>query len=1075
MTENRVWGKRTIGIVILIIMIGSSVLSSLSVSGYLFKGTIGEMQMSTREQYQRTVYSNYSNRFYMFFNYFNPNIPPNDWIMVYAHSYYGYTFESAHSLWNNSHGNPVWGNVYGDKTFDFYLEPNGRYIHFAFRNGTTKGWYWKMEINATTGQLYPLTNQPQRFIENVGWEGSWRLVDEISIVADSEGYPFIGGECYDGATQYSYWVWECPNNDGTWANEVFTKHAIEFIYIALGGANPPNNAMGGELMPLNDNNILLIWWYYNQPAGQQLHIGLFYNDTTSAWAQTTGGLFNDNEGGDWAENCWSTGYSLEANSSSGLTVFFKQHESNPDGQIGLEAKILDHTTMNWGSNFQVSFDEAGDAGSTVFNPFVTMNENGSIIFVWTISGNKTYWARRMYQNGTLENWYEVEDMFNDMIEDAQFSGSDTALGDSPMPIQMMDDIGGQQVNTTITPLSGSIYQGWIYRGERYQIESYVMGASTYQINFTDGVHEISFKWDNSSKRLYVENDLNRELVIGLFSSDYTEYSDGTQYFKWEFILDLNIHDYLNTPFNYSLYHEESNSTINGDTGLTANIYSLGAIVSYDFDGDAGRTVGGDALEVHHTNSTGNGGLVEVIYRRLQHAHLAFSLDVDDNDCFNLDENSAVIQIGIKYLNNTDNWVDGWYAEMSIPLGAIILGGAGGGNAWIRPNVAWYARDTDGNVNNIKSDTITGYPNAGNKINEDITDTDFYVDLWFNTMNSSTTIGGRFSSKYYGMKETGWLLWTNWSPLRTNVSESMFFYDLLDPTGNITQPIDIELMKFWVRVLKSGNGAGSCDTHTWRISVPELSVTLAGDRMEALNTPDGIDTLVIDMPSGGWMQPITKAIQGIGNAFSKAMFGVVKILIGALDTLLVDVLHSPVSMSQMIDWIMIQSNYITDWMVEVLARVSDMLEVFTNMVTFVLQIVDRAVSLLIWVSVNVIGFPLVVLNMFIEIGRDGVFTLYGVTYDWSSGHGLVQGFLVLLPTFLGWWLVMWVLYNDIHGGREIDIQGAPRRMLSIFGWMKEIFENVFWVFNRMRNEIISLYNFIRSHIPQIGGGGGETAE
>jgi hypothetical protein len=163
------------------------------------------------------------------------------------------------------------------------------------------------------------------------------------------------------------------------------------------------------------------------------------------------------------------------------------------------------------------------------------------------------------------------------------------------------------------------------------------------------------------------------------------------------------------------------------------------------------------------------------------------------------------------------------------------------------------------------------------------------------------------------------------------------------------------------------------------------------------------------------------------------------------------------------------------MVTVIARVSDMLTVFTTMITFVLQIVDRAVSLIIWVSTNVIGFPIVVLNMFIEIGRDGVFTLYGVTYDWSSGQGLVQGFMVLLPTFLGWWLVMWILYNDIYGRKEIDIQGAPRRMLSIFGWMKEIFESVFWVFNRMRNEIISLYNFIRSHIPQIGGGGGETAE
>jgi hypothetical protein len=972
------------------------------------------------------------------------------------------------------------------RNFAFYLEPNGRYLHTAYRNDTDDAYYWKFEINQSTGQIYNMTTSPQKMLEGAGWVGSWAIRDEISIVADNEGYPYIGGEVFDGA-QNSYWVWKSPFNNGTWNLEEFPDNwSMELEWIANGGGNPPNDMFGGSLLPIGVDDIMCVFWYRTQAGTQELHRTMYYDNSTDDWINAGGAIFNDNEGGDWEEYCFNYAYNVEA----GFNVAVKQHESNPDGKIGLEALIFNYSTHTWGSNFQVSFDESGDAGAFVFHPFASINDYGEVNFIWYYHGNTTIWLNRMYSNGTMEGW-SVFDNAEFGLENKLFSMIPNMMGDDkPSGIQYFDNtapndelyydtgplflesnfsIPFSYENATIT----GQHNGWMFRGERYTIESYVSGASTYTINFTDGVHEIGFNWNNDSKRLYVDNDLDRELVIGLYALDFIEYDDGTQYFKWEFILDVNIHDILDTSFSYELYNEEFDVTLSGDTGLTTNIYSLGAIVNYELDGDAGKTVGGDALEIHHTNSTGNGALVEIIYRRLQHVHLEWWMDVEDNDCFNQHENTGVIQMGIKYLNGTNNWIDGWYAEISIVAGEIILGGGGTGGAFIVPYISWYARNQAGNVVAIKNDIISGYPEGGNRINSEITHTQFFTDLWFNTMNSSTTIGGRVNSKYYGMDESGWLFWTNWSPYRTNVSESMFFYDLVDDEGNVTQPIDIELMKFWVRILKSGSGVGpDCDLHTWRIMNPKLSVTLAGDRMEALNTPEGVDTLVIDMPSGGWLQPITKAIQSIGNTVTGAMFSFFKMIIGGLDTFIVDILGSPVSMSQMINWIMIQGSYVTDWLSTVIAQTSSILSIFTRMITVVLQFITVVTNWIAWTLVYVVGFPLHFLMIILSAFQGGSYTIGIFTFDFSNYAELTASIVQFAPYTIGFLFTAWFVFGDIEMKGD-DFEGMPGRTLKVFQWLKEIYTDVYWIFSSMQNKIMELYNFIRSHIPGIGGSGGKA--
>ncbi|GAH45860.1 unnamed protein product, partial [marine sediment metagenome] len=218
-----------------------------------------------------------------------------------------------------------------------------------------------------------------------------------------------------------------------------------------------------------------------------------------------------------------------------------------------------------------------------------------------------------------------------------------------------------------------------------------------------------------------------------------------------------------------------------------------------------------------------------------------------------------------------------------------------------------------------------YPECADDVNSQITYSKFYLDLWFNTMNSSSTVGGRISTKYFGMDEsTSWFFWSNWKPVMVNQTESMFFDDLRDKDGDIIQISEIELVKFYIRVLKTGAGSGSCDTHTWGIVDPEFSKTLAADRMQAINTPEGIDTLVLDMPSSGFLQPIAKAIAGIGNMIWAGALNFVKILIASMDTIFLWIGFPAGTFSQISNWVLT----IPDFMIALIGYFGDIL---TNMI------------------------------------------------------------------------------------------------------------------------------------------------
>lgn len=886
------------------LVIGLCIISMLSiftpfVSAYLFKGTLGEMDMAGREQYQRTFYSSYSNKFYMIFDYDDIF---HGYGIVYSYSDYGITWSPARYLWNRSEDAVAWHVQMGLKNFDFYVEPDGRYIHFANHTGST-GWYWKMEINQTTGIITPVTEFPQMFIQGTGWSSVWRLKDEISITVDSNGFPYIGGEIWDGSSQLTYAVWKSKFNNGTWLLEDFDDFwHIKSEYMANGGANLGSISWGGELHPSYDGNIVLIFWAYNQPAGQQYHKSMYYDASADDWINCAGGIFNDNEGGDWAENCWSTGYSLQAN----ISVIFKQKESLPNGVIGISGIVLNHTTYTWGSSFQVAFNEVGDAGSTVFNPFVTVSNSGAINFVWTIAGNNTYWARRMYPNGTLESeWFIVDTMFNDMIEDNQFSVADTALAYSPMPIVMMDDIGSNLVqdyiyfnyltfllgswsvpfeyyNTTLYNSDGSVNDGWIFRGETYKVDSYFRNASTFTLSFTDGEHDIEFEYNDATQRLSVNSD--DQFIIGDYYFNITHYTSGITKATWGFIPNTNIVDISNTTLYYSLYYAPTDSIMSGSTEITFNIYNLGGYAYYDFVGDGGRTIGGTPFQLYATDASLNStARAEQVFRKLQHISFLMELDMsneweDGNGEFDIDAGVGYVDIGIDYrLNST--WVEGFKIRIYVQDADVGHHDGGVDHDWVEWSVDFYNYDPNtGLSQNLKSELIYtnhwGYEHENyNPDYYNRTSTQFWIDLWFDKVNASTTVGAQVNAYYHGMKEQGsswWFGYGDFIPMISNYGRAKFLDDVYDEGGNITNIQKFDLIKFYIEVGKVNITDGNDET--WEITaIEDMHREQAIDRMEGIDEPTFVETKVLDMPQGGFINALKSALGNIANSISQGIF------------------------------------------------------------------------------------------------------------------------------------------------------------------------------------------------------------
>ena len=550
---------------------------------------------------------------------------------------------------------------------------------------------------------------------------------------------------------------------------------------------------------------------------------------------------------------------------------------------------------------------------------------------------------------------------------------------------------------TISDMEGC--GNWVFTEEKYYSFvakfSTIFGAEvfdTVKIKFSDGVHSVIPYYSRITEDWGLENGSNavRMQHPSAISTDTSFIVTWKIYFTNIILdaLDVDIYGWYNT-------------TTGGTEGWKLyvsnyfNIYNLGGKADYLFAGDGSHISGGDVFELQ-AGTNGSWAAANVTWKYLQHIHMLFSLDTGRNvtgdhlSCPHWEHSYyGSVTYGI-YIYYNGQWIKEYWVTLLIAGGYVGTHGVSPNEAWVCMEARWYHL---GEL--IKTDLFYTY-NWGVEAVEDQFTFDpsmkFWVDLWFNKINGSTTIGGRVNAYWTGLASGGWWIWSNYKPIYTNITQSMFFGDLKDGGGNIISSKQLTLMKVFCNVSKSPEGCGDI----WKLKEFDVfTIKQATSSMEGIDTPSSEFQPTQDptMPMGGFLGGLTGWISGLINAIgSAATTGVMTLLsyfIGFLDTLFTFAGWNN-GFSQILSMI---SDFLT-YMVTGLVWVATMLLATFGFFT----------STLTWV----LGMFVSVVNVFLQIASIVVGIIRG-TYSLTTGLGDIVSYINLDMTFvslvilLSWWL------------------------------------------------------------------------
>ena len=626
-------------------------------------------------------------------------------------------------------------------------------------------------------------------------------------------------------------------------------------------------------------------------------------------------------------------------------------------------------------------------------------------------------------------------------------------------------------NVTIPDIDGV----YLMSGKKYSLVAEVENVHYLRLNFTDGNNNIAFIYNSTYNQFNIL--CVGSGVISLLDSENST-KNTLDILTWEFILLDNIVDSScdldgQITFTWLTQTYQNNYT----DLLSFNIFNLGGGIEYDTGGNGEHIKGGNPESVSAYGS-GSYAQATTTWDKLQHTHLTVELDnggiwdAVNNKFINM--TGGFFEFGINYfINNT--MLDGWKSRLYVESSDVGNHDAGNDMDWVdwtvehfiynRTSSLWDLKKEDGLISNYDGydhiDSSHGYA--------DKTTVKFYIDLWFSNENSSRVIATRINPEYFGMYEQGnpfWFGYGSFRPLLGNETVSIFYDNIYDENMNVVSSRGkITLTQFWVRVEKvTGKEVYTINNFVMKNN------QLASYYMDGIDTPAYVTTKVLDMPLTGFLTPLIKAINGIGSLIWGACMGFVYALISGIDGLLV-FLGLPEGMfSSMINWVSIQASTIWSWISTVTSYTVDMLYVFVQLANFIISFMGYILSAITWVVIWVLPIPLHIFLFILAIITSSSWTYGGYTWYFSAYSDITGAFWAIAPYMIAWGFSVWLFL-----GQGDDIGGFPHRLMDTFRFIKEGYTNLFWIFNHMRNEIITMYNFVRSHIPFLGSGGGETEE
>jgi hypothetical protein len=413
---------------------------------------------------------------------------------------------------------------------------------------------------------------------------------------------------------------------------------------------------------------------------------------------------------------------------------------------------------------------------------------------------------------------------------------------------------------------------WVFEGNtKYLFYATASAGNTSDLQLGLGFYDTANRWYsmlyNTETTAFTKNTPNDAVSIALQSVSLVNTS---AYVAWHIMFHNEIADSLNVTL-YTFIGSSSDLVVwNATAPNYFNIYNIGGYANYQKSGDAGRTTGGDAFELWAEDAP-SWSYCDLTYKYLQHIHFLFSWDTGDVAyiwpaspsyliCPSIDHQyDGTVEFGI-YVCHGDTWIQELSVRLDINNGDVDDHKTSPNTSWVRVRVRWYHL---GDL--IKTDYLYTYHNGIHPIQDQTfmedTSMKFWVDLWFNKVNASTTMGGRVNAYQAGMGSGGWWLWSDYYPIYGNFTQSMCFTTIHDTEDNVISAKELKMMKVYANVTKL-----DCDD-LWKLRDYDIfAFTFAHASMEGIDTPSSEFQPTQDptLPMGGLLGGLSGVFQTLAK-------------------------------------------------------------------------------------------------------------------------------------------------------------------------------------------------------------------
>jgi len=348
---------------------------------------------------------------------------------------------------------------------------------------------------------------------------------------------------------------------------------------------------------------------------------------------------------------------------------------------------------------------------------------------------------------------------------------------------------------------------------------------------------------------------------GLFPLDNSvTLTDGTFY---NITLDINM-----ATKTYDIYVDDvlkhsgaefNDTSISALNTITLTTYAISLTEYSDFTVD-------DIKMWYGTSQTGMGiAQTTVAFRNLQHMHTLFAVGIPNGDAYIADPNEGFVEFGIDYCID-DEWINNaWKVRINMTDARLVgytFWSHVTGNPpadWIKLDISWYTHNTT----YVKTDTIYTYWEGQGGSADWFR---LWLDLWFNKINASSTVGGRVGTYYYGVEDQSnpWLRLVsgaNWGIKAQEHTHSLFFAPLTDAEGNVVSASRIKMVRIRCKVWRSAN-----EGYKWELrNFDVLNYRFAPDTMQGVDTPTFQSPRMPTLPSSGLLASLQAALQSSMNA------------------------------------------------------------------------------------------------------------------------------------------------------------------------------------------------------------------